>query len=69
MLNMPFIKVCFYLLFQVIPHRPEKYKGQFDFGTMGMSENRCMTFTLRNDNPVDVSIYLFVYFSFDLYMQ
>ncbi|XP_052077045.1 transmembrane protein 131-like isoform X3 [Mytilus californianus] len=43
-------------LLQVIPHRPEKYKGQFDFGTMGMSETRCMTFTLRNDNPVDVHI-------------
>lgn len=46
------------LLFQVIPHRPEKFKGQFDFGTMGVKEKRSMIFTLRNDNPIDVSLQL-----------
>ncbi|XP_064610189.1 transmembrane protein 131-like isoform X2 [Liolophura sinensis] len=39
---------------QIIPHRPEKFKGQLDFGTMGVEEKRSMTFTLRNDNPVPV---------------
>lgn len=48
----------FMLLFQVIPHRPEKFKGQFDFGTMGVKEKRSMIFTLRNDNPIDVSLQL-----------
>ncbi|KAK3100282.1 hypothetical protein FSP39_017460 [Pinctada imbricata] len=43
-------------LLTVIPHRPEKYKGKFDFGTMGMSESRSIIFTLRNDNPVNVHL-------------
>ncbi|XP_061164811.1 transmembrane protein 131-like isoform X1 [Saccostrea echinata] len=43
-------------LLTVIPHRPEKFKGQFDFGTMGVEEKRSMIFTLRNDNPIDVHI-------------
>ena len=37
-------------------HRPEIFKGQLDFGTMGVEERRNMTFTLRNDNPIDVSV-------------
>lgn len=41
---------------KVVHHRPEIFKGQLDFGTLGISENRVMTFTLRNDNPVDVVI-------------
>ncbi|KAK6172925.1 hypothetical protein SNE40_016488 [Patella caerulea] len=41
-------------LFKVIHHRPEKFKGQLDFGTMGVGESRSMTFTVRNDNPVEV---------------
>ncbi|ESO93808.1 hypothetical protein LOTGIDRAFT_228573 [Lottia gigantea] len=41
-------------LFKVIHHRPEKFKGQLDFGTMGVGESRSMTFTVRNDNPVNV---------------
>ncbi|OWF37267.1 transmembrane protein 131-like isoform X2 [Mizuhopecten yessoensis] len=41
---------------KVIPHRPERFKGQLDFGTMGIQETRSMVFTLRNDNPVDVHI-------------
>lgn len=57
-----FSEFCIYsefmLLFQVIPHRPEKFKGQFDFGTMGVKEKRSMIFTLRNDNPIDVSLQL-----------
>ena len=40
---------------QVIHHRPEKSKGQMDFGTMGVGESGSMIFTIRNDNPVDVS--------------
>ena len=44
------------LIVQVVHHRPEILKGQLDFGTMGVEEPRSMTFTLRNDNPVDVSI-------------
>lgn len=40
---------------QVIHHRPEKSQGQMDFGTMGVGESRSMIFTIRNDNPVDVS--------------
>ncbi|XP_048778429.1 transmembrane protein 131-like isoform X3 [Ostrea edulis] len=43
-------------LLKVIPHRPEKFKGQFDFGTMGVEEKRSMIFTLQNDNPIDVHI-------------
>ena len=40
---------------KVVHHRPEIFKGQLDFGTLGVEEKRSMTFTLRNDNPVDVS--------------
>ncbi|XP_041357021.1 transmembrane protein 131-like isoform X2 [Gigantopelta aegis] len=43
-------------LFKVIHHRPEKFKGQLDFGTMGVGETRSMIFTLRNDNPVDIFV-------------
>ncbi|XP_071088410.1 transmembrane protein 131-like isoform X1 [Haliotis cracherodii] len=43
-------------LFKVIHHRPEKFKGQLDFGTMGVGESRSMIFTVRNDNPVDVVV-------------
>lgn len=43
-------------VFQVIHHRPETQKGRLDFGTLGVGERRSMKFTLRNDNPVDVSI-------------
>lgn len=42
---------------QVIHHRPEIFKGQLDFGTMAVMEKRTMNFTLRNDNPVDVSCF------------
>ena len=41
---------------KVVHHRPEIYHGQLDFGTMGMEEKRSMTFTLRNENPVDIVI-------------
>ncbi|XP_076446798.1 transmembrane protein 131-like isoform X2 [Babylonia areolata] len=41
-------------LLKVIHHRPEKSKGQMDFGTMGVGEKRSMIFTIRNDNPVDL---------------
>ncbi|XP_064637998.1 transmembrane protein 131-like isoform X2 [Lineus longissimus] len=41
---------------RVVHHRPEIFKGQLDFGTMGVEEQRSMTFTLRNDNPVDIVI-------------
>ena len=43
-----------FLIPQVVHHRPEIFKGQLDFGTMGVEEKRNMTFTLRNDNPTDV---------------
>ncbi|XP_046566823.1 transmembrane protein 131-like, partial [Haliotis rubra] len=43
-------------LFKVIHHRPKKFKGQLDFGTMGVGESRSMIFTVRNDNPVDVVV-------------
>ena len=39
----------------MVHHRPETQKGRLDFGTLGVGERRSMTFTLRNDNPVDVS--------------
>lgn len=41
---------------KVIHHRPEIFRGQLDFGTLGVDEERAMTFTLRNENPVDVSV-------------
>ena len=41
---------------QIIPHRPEKFEGQLDFGTMGVRENRSILFTLLNDNPIEVCI-------------
>ena len=37
-------------------HRPEIYKGQLDFGTIRVEEKRSLTFTLRNENPVDIVI-------------
>lgn len=40
---------------KVVHHRPEIFKGQLDFGTLGVEEKRSMTFTLRNENPVNVS--------------
>ena len=43
-------------LLQIIPHRPEKFEGQLDFGTMGVRENRSILFTLLNDNPIEVCI-------------
>ena len=44
------------LFFQIIPHRPEKFEGQLDFGTMGVRENRSILFTLINDNPIEVGV-------------
>ncbi|XP_013418594.1 transmembrane protein 131-like isoform X2 [Lingula anatina] len=44
---------------KVIHHRPEVFKGQLDFGVMGVGDRRKLTFTLRNDNPIDVTIYEF----------
>lgn len=41
--------------FQVVHHRPEVFKGQLDFGTLAVLERRNMSFTVRNDNPIDVS--------------
>lgn len=41
---------------QVVPHRPELYQGHLEFGTLGVEESRSLTFTLRNENPVDVHI-------------
>ena len=43
-------------LSQVVHHRPEIFKGQLDFGTLGTEEQRSMSFTLRNDNPISVSL-------------
>ncbi|CAG5136465.1 unnamed protein product, partial [Candidula unifasciata] len=43
-------------LMKVIHHRPEKFEGQLDFGTLGVGESRNMIFTIRNDNPVDIVI-------------
>ncbi|KAL3880716.1 hypothetical protein ACJMK2_032934, partial [Sinanodonta woodiana] len=43
-------------LLKIVPHRPEKFEGQLDFGTMGVGEKRSMLFTVINDNPVDVYI-------------
>ncbi|KAI0212835.1 transmembrane protein 131 [Lamellibrachia satsuma] len=39
---------------KVVHHRPEIFQGQLDFGTLGMHETRNMTFTLRNENPVEI---------------
>ena len=53
-------------LLQIIPHRPEKFEGQLDFGTMGVRENRSILFTLLNDNPIEVcsaSVFYFCYFT------
>lgn len=44
------------VLLQIVPHRPEKFEGQLDFGTMGVKENRSVLFTLVNDNPIEVSV-------------
>ncbi|KAK0064719.1 transmembrane protein 131 [Biomphalaria pfeifferi] len=43
-------------LMKVIHHRPEKFEGQLDFGTLGVGECRSMIFTIRNDNPVDIVV-------------
>ncbi|KAL5012217.1 hypothetical protein ScPMuIL_010768 [Solemya velum] len=43
-------------LLKIIHHRPEKFEGQLDFGTMGIGERKNMIFTIRNDNPVDVVV-------------
>ncbi|KAK2170432.1 hypothetical protein LSH36_3g30072 [Paralvinella palmiformis] len=43
-------------MLKVIHHRPETQKGRLDFGTLGVGERRSMKFTLRNDNPVDVTV-------------
>ncbi|GFS24444.1 transmembrane protein 131-like isoform X4, partial [Elysia marginata] len=43
-------------LMKVIHHRPEKFEGQLDFGTLGVGEHRSMIFTIRNDNPVDIVV-------------
>ncbi|BFZ14499.1 hypothetical protein BsWGS_17535 [Bradybaena similaris] len=43
-------------LMKVIHHRPEKFEGQLDFGTLGVGESRSMIFTIRNDNPVDIIV-------------
>ncbi|KAH9505685.1 hypothetical protein Btru_055497, partial [Bulinus truncatus] len=43
-------------LMKVIHHRPEKFVGQLDFGTLGVGECRSMIFTIRNDNPVDIVV-------------
>ncbi|XP_005095325.1 transmembrane protein 131 isoform X2 [Aplysia californica] len=43
-------------LMKVIHHRPEKFEGQLDFGTLGVGETRSMIFTIRNDNPVDIVV-------------
>ncbi len=50
-----FVHLSAFYASQVVHHRPEIFKGQLDFGTLGVEEKRSMTFTLRNDNPVDVS--------------
>lgn len=41
---------------KIIPHRPEKFEGQLDFGTMGVRENRSILFTLINDNPIELYV-------------
>ncbi|XP_029658546.1 transmembrane protein 131 isoform X2 [Octopus sinensis] len=43
-------------LLKVIHHRPEKSKGQLDFGTTGVGEHRSITFTIQNNNPVNIVI-------------
>lgn len=43
-------------LMRVIHHRPEKFEGQLDFGTLGVGECRSMIFTIRNDNPIDIVV-------------
>ncbi|GAB1597873.1 transmembrane protein 131-like isoform X1 [Argonauta hians] len=43
-------------LLKIIHHRPEKSKGQLDFGTTGVGEHRSITFTVQNNNPVIIVI-------------
>ena len=40
---------------QVVLHRPELFRGQLDFGTLAMGTHQSMLFTLRNNNPLNVS--------------
>jgi len=52
--------ITLYVHLQIIPHRPEKFEGQLDFGTMGVKENKSVLFTLVNDNPIEVSSGVFM---------
>lgn len=44
-------------VFQTVVHRPELFRGQLDFGTVEMSTPHSLLFTLRNNNPLNVSLF------------